>query len=219
MRRTRKGETRGENVSERRKKRGEVLRERRENERNTAGGREMGWCGQTRGQGTGGLHSRDGEERSRATFAFYARDELAVGATRRSIDAATSDVALSLAPSLHPSFPSRRLCCVREGGIIEIARRRVQQTRKRDRGGTEAPPATDQRRPCACFLFPAEITSPPPPIPPPSESAVPTLFVPVILVRSQHEEGKRYVHFTIRLVLFRGFQRVVNSSTDCKKYR
>lgn len=75
----------------------EVLRD--ENERKTAGGREMGWRDRQGDREQEGC-SRDGKERSIATFAFYARNALAVAATRRSIDAATSDVVRSLSSCL-----------------------------------------------------------------------------------------------------------------------
>lgn len=67
-------------MAESRKEQREVLRD--GNERRTAGGREMGWRGRQEDGEQEGC-SRDGEERSIATFAFYARNALAVGATRR----------------------------------------------------------------------------------------------------------------------------------------
>lgn len=98
------------------------------------------------------------------TFAFYARYTLLAVATRRSIDAATSDVAslpLFLFPSLslfispsssHPTSRSLFVTYTR----MELLRSRAVGCNRHGRGfegGSEAPPATDQRRPCTHFLF------------------------------------------------------------------
>lgn len=106
-----------------------------------------------------GGQSRRKEERSICyDFRFLcARRELAV-ATRRSIDVPRRrPLSLSLAHSLVlPScLPIRHLCYIREGGIIEIARRRGAPDGEGNVGsaGIREPPATDQQRPCACFLF------------------------------------------------------------------
>lgn len=106
--------------------------------------------------------SRDSEERSILRLSLSVRATRLAVATHRSIDVATSVVAHALSSLSHPfclplpiypsSLPPARLRYVREGGIIEIARRRVQQTRKEGSTGTWAPLATDQWRPCARFL-------------------------------------------------------------------
>lgn len=124
----------------------------------------------------GGKRGEEGERQSRrrrkectTTFAFCARDasrgrDDAPINRRRDVDRRTCthtptpilSISLSLFSSSYLSLLTsrRRLHCVREGGIIEIARCRVQQTRKGRVRGARAPLATDQRRPCAHFPFP-----------------------------------------------------------------
>lgn len=94
---------------------------------------------------------------STTTFAFRARDasrgrDAPINRRRDVAHAYTHILSLSVLHFLSvflllfisPRLPSARLRCVREGGIIEIARRRVQQTRKGGLEGTRAPLATDQ---------------------------------------------------------------------------
>lgn len=162
-----KDETHRRNATELRER--EALRDVNER-KNTAGGWEIGWRSRQQGWkgGQRGTVETEGRTKYTTTFAFCARDAARGRDAPINRCAATSVVALSSSSSstlvaftisLHPFLPPRRrLRYIREGGIIEIARRRVHQTGKgRERvGSTEIrePPATDQRRPCARFLIP-----------------------------------------------------------------